>query len=520
MQRELLHSGDFITNEGDKVTVKFFRKYDIHVSPNILRFNGFHGGVARVTIWSKKGSVVLSDPPSWLDYRQVSVDPVPGTKWYSYTYDIICSQTSDQVFRWNVYMEDGDGTGIATTYFTVEVDAETIGDVVVDPDILWFGNLEESNIVTLKYWTGEPGVNNIVYQSGGEGWVHLDVLDYPGKGLVRYKVSVDRNPAGQRACMVYFHTYTDNPLLRVYQSANPQPETTTITAVPSSISFWFLGGTRVVDVTYNGVEPSYSKGAGWLSMSKLAFVNPTTVRYELNAWTTNKGPERFTTVTFYDDTGGLAEVSVTQEGSYTSLAATPSDYSTGEMILPYNGIFPENGVRTSQYQGDDHYLTVYHTGNLRFSCESWIRPEMSVRMNDSTTYSMMAVRNTTSESRFGTLVFTDSVSSIQIPVGQDRFGKLRAFPYYMLFMSNGRMRGHTGVSLPYAVTVVCSSRAVLSWTSPSWISFTSGSSPEGLPDYRDCGLTVSPNTTGVARTGFVDLSIDGDTARVEVVQEG
>lgn len=117
----ILHSGSFYDYEGNEIKVTFYKKIDLNVSPTSLTFPA-GGGSMSVSIWSRTGSAVLSDPPSWLNYVQTRVDPIPGTNWYKYTYSIVCDPNttgSPRSYTWDVYIEDGEGAGIAHTSFIV-----------------------------------------------------------------------------------------------------------------------------------------------------------------------------------------------------------------------------------------------------------------------------------------------------------------------------------------------------------------------------------------------------------------
>lgn len=125
MAREfLLHSGEFVTQNDYKYRVEFYKVYDLHAVPELIEFP-VTGGVGYVTIWSNNGSAYLQDSaPDWLTYRQYGAEQIPGTRWYKYTYEITCAPASGggsgrKTFTWKVYIEDGEGTGIASTSFTV-----------------------------------------------------------------------------------------------------------------------------------------------------------------------------------------------------------------------------------------------------------------------------------------------------------------------------------------------------------------------------------------------------------------
>ena len=124
MAREiLLHSGEFVGQNDHKFKIEFYKVFDIHAVPDEITFPS-SGGTAYVTIWSNKGSAYLQDGPSWLNYQQAGTEQIPGTRWYKYTYAIICDPASGggsgrKTFTWNVYIEDGEGAGEASTSFKV-----------------------------------------------------------------------------------------------------------------------------------------------------------------------------------------------------------------------------------------------------------------------------------------------------------------------------------------------------------------------------------------------------------------
>ena len=125
MAREfLLHSGEFIAQNDYKYKIEFYKVYDLHAVPDVIEFTSA-GGEALVTVWSNEGSAYISDPQvSWLNYRLAGSVQIPGTRWYKYTYVITCDPASGggsgrKTYEWKVYIEDGEGTGIANTSFTV-----------------------------------------------------------------------------------------------------------------------------------------------------------------------------------------------------------------------------------------------------------------------------------------------------------------------------------------------------------------------------------------------------------------
>lgn len=120
----ILHSGSFNDYDGNEIKVTFYRRVDLNVRPSQIEFP-VSGGEAYVTVWSNTGSACISDPAvSWLDYRQVGSEPIEGTNWYKYTYLITCDPASGggsgrKTYTWNVYIEDGVGTGVVSTSFKV-----------------------------------------------------------------------------------------------------------------------------------------------------------------------------------------------------------------------------------------------------------------------------------------------------------------------------------------------------------------------------------------------------------------
>ena len=520
-RKELLHSGEFFTQEGDKVTVSFYKKYDIHVSPNELLF-GRYGGTAQVSIWSRSGSARLADnAPNWLSYNLAKAELVPGTKWYKYTYNIVCEASeyaTVDTFEWGVNIEDGAGTGVATTSFTVVRGASVSGEIDVTPDSFRFGYTASSAIVTVNYGSGE--ITHNIHYYVDDNWINFQVLDYPSPGVVRYLLSVPLNTGVERNANILF-TLADRPevqgdLITVYQSANENPDPTTITVNPSSIYFGILGNESLVTVTYTGQWPSFTVEAGWVSVTYYDNPGAEHLRYLVSAGFHRSGPDRFTTVAFYDNSGGYAELTVGQEGMIVPLYATPSELTEPYYAIPYNG-----------YTYGNIAFTVYYMGGLRSTAlSSWLYLNEWARdtqyTNKNVTFNPSASRNTSYESRTGIIEFQDDYNMLQYHIAQDAYGTLRVLPGVTYYdVSGNPIWMSTGAQYFTSPTImmVCPSWASISVSAPLWVSVTVSHLRDLDPDERMIFLSVSSNTTGQSRVGYVDFSYDSYVDRLQVHQD-
>lgn len=521
-RKELLHSGEFITQEGDKVTVSFYKKYDIHVSPNELLF-GRYGGTAQVSIWSRSGSARLADnAPNWLSYNLAKAELVPGTKWYKYTYNIVCQAAeyaTVDTFEWGVNIEDGAGTGVATTSFTVVRGATVSRDVDAEPETFRFNYTAGSGIVTVNYGTGV--LTHEINYNVSDNWISLSVLDYPSPGVVRYLLSVPLNTGVARDATITFRVndgaaYHSTDMISVYQSANENPDPTTITVTPSSIYFGILGNSSIVNVRYTGAIPSFTVEAGWVTVSYYDNPGAENLRYLISTGFHRSGPERFTTVAFYDSSGGYAELTVGQEGMIVPLYATPSELTEPYYAIPYNG-----------YTYGNIAFTVYYMGGLRSTAlSSWLYLNEWARdaqyTNKNVTFNPSASRNTTYESRTGIIEFQDDYNTLQYHIAQDAYGTLRVLPGVTYYdVSGNPIWMSTGAQYFTSPTImmVCPSWASITVSAPLWVSVTVSHLRDLEPDERMVFLSVSSNTTGQSRVGYIDFSYDSYVDRLQVHQD-
>lgn len=90
----ILHSGEFTDYNGEDIKVTFFRHIDLNAKPMWMAFSDA-GGTRELTIWSNMGDAHLADPTvDWLNYSLTSTEPVVGTPYYKYTYQIQCYSNS------------------------------------------------------------------------------------------------------------------------------------------------------------------------------------------------------------------------------------------------------------------------------------------------------------------------------------------------------------------------------------------------------------------------------------------
>lgn len=189
----ILHSGSFYDYEGNEIKVTFYKKIDLNVSPTSLTFPA-GGGSMSVSIWSRTGSAVLSDAPSWLNYVQTRVDPIPGTNWYKYTYSIECdpnSQTSERTYIWNVYIEDGEGAGEVSTSFTVTQEAASEYDIHAEPGALNYTSTGGTQYVTIWSETGSAALSDPVEWLN---YVQYSREQIPGTNWYKYTYAIGCDP--------------------------------------------------------------------------------------------------------------------------------------------------------------------------------------------------------------------------------------------------------------------------------------------------------------------------------------
>ena len=102
----ILHSGSFLDYDDNTIEVKFFRHTDLNASPSSLSFT-YGGGTLRLTIWSRCGNAHLVNPSvDWLTYTPAEEpEPIVGTNYYKYFYDIVCSSNSGDARDTNLVVD-------------------------------------------------------------------------------------------------------------------------------------------------------------------------------------------------------------------------------------------------------------------------------------------------------------------------------------------------------------------------------------------------------------------------------
>lgn len=126
----ILHSGNFLDRNDNPVIVTFYRRTDLNVVPDSLTFQT-SGGSLTLACWSRNGEVELTDYGfgDWLNYRQVRVEPIVGTDYHKYTYEIICDANSGQIRRTTLRVGIEYGQGVGDT-----VDVSVLQDGTPLPD--------------------------------------------------------------------------------------------------------------------------------------------------------------------------------------------------------------------------------------------------------------------------------------------------------------------------------------------------------------------------------------------------
>jgi hypothetical protein len=114
-QENLLHSGEFADHDGNLIKVSFYQRIDMNAYPRSLWIDA-SGGTLEFEIWSRDGSVALGDPyEEWWNYVQTKAEPIPGSKWYKYYYNIIVDENpgTSREDTLRVYFDDGPYIGQA-----------------------------------------------------------------------------------------------------------------------------------------------------------------------------------------------------------------------------------------------------------------------------------------------------------------------------------------------------------------------------------------------------------------------
>lgn len=222
--RELLHSGEFATNDDGKVVVEFYKVYNLNVYPRVLEF-GTGGGTLQVTIWSTKGSARLTDPVGalWLNYSLDHSELLPGSVYYRYTYNIICDANAtgqDRSYNWTVNIEDGEGTGVATTTFKVKQDGGSAGNLSVVPYSITYLPWGGTYGIT-AYFTGTEPTATLTYVQGNPGWLTQLGSGYVDGDRKEWAWTASANNTGSsRTAKVTVTNGTDTVIVGISQSSS------------------------------------------------------------------------------------------------------------------------------------------------------------------------------------------------------------------------------------------------------------------------------------------------------------
>lgn len=116
----LLHSGEFVTHQGDIIEVSFYERVDLNAVPNSLWIDA-DGGTLSISIWSRDGDANLNNgdfPDDWGNIRQVGSERILGTTNYKYYYEIDIDPNPGvtRQVELNVFLETGPYAGIAHIY--------------------------------------------------------------------------------------------------------------------------------------------------------------------------------------------------------------------------------------------------------------------------------------------------------------------------------------------------------------------------------------------------------------------
>ena len=170
----VLHSGQFVTQEDDVVTVTFYRRTDLNAVPGSMSF-GASGGTETLEIWSRTGEAILRINPTydWLDYQQVSATPIVGTEYHKYTYNIICSANSSSSSRTGVLdvgIEYGQGVGETIQVSVTQSTDSSASSVTVVPYSITYLPAGGTYGITATF-TGTEPIVELQYVQGTPGWL-------------------------------------------------------------------------------------------------------------------------------------------------------------------------------------------------------------------------------------------------------------------------------------------------------------------------------------------------------------
>ena len=267
----LLHSGEFLDYKDKKVRVEFYKVTGVRVYPDALLFSS-SGGSFQVAIWSTKESVYLTDPQvSWLNYRLVSTQKLPGSSYYKYIYEITCASKStsgSRHYEWTVAVDDGPGTGIETNKILIDQKGAEENAFSVSPFALTYYGTGSTQSV---YFSNRPSLmyESISYGVGGSDWL---TISYPTSSTAEITAFPNLESMSRNATVMFYDPSDSESFVTV----NITQLKKTLTTSKSNIRYNVGGGTDGFTAYWTyGSEPTASVSYTWGDPGWLTYVGAT-----------------------------------------------------------------------------------------------------------------------------------------------------------------------------------------------------------------------------------------------------
>ena len=246
----ILHTGNFTTYDGDEITVTFFRHIDLNASPTSLSFSDA-GGTRKLTIWSTMGDAHLADPTvDWLNYRLVSTEPVVGTDFYKYTYDITCSSNSGADRETNLVVDLRDDIPGEKIYVHV-TQISGIEMIGISPST-WASPVDGSTSTFSISHRPTNMSHTISYDSGYDQWV---TVTYPTSSTMSVRTAANPTSSERFATVTLY----DMNEISNYSTVTISQLVATLRVYPSYMRWNVTGGHGgFVASWYAGSEPTMS----------------------------------------------------------------------------------------------------------------------------------------------------------------------------------------------------------------------------------------------------------------------
>lgn len=262
----ILHSGEFLDQNDNMFKVTFYKRTDLNAVPSSMSF-GMSGGTQTLVIWSRTGEAILRINPtySWLNYQQVSAEPIVGTEYHKYTYNIICdATTTERTGVLDVGIEYGQGVG--ETIQVVVTQSSGYAGLSVSPS-LWSVTGGGAS-TTFSITNGMLNISQTTsYITSGytTAWLSVTYLDFSQANVTAWA----NDTASTRFATITFYELS-NPSNRATVSVTQYAATLTVS--PSYLRFGVSEAHSGFTARWTaGSEPTmsyeYAPGdSGWMSI--------------------------------------------------------------------------------------------------------------------------------------------------------------------------------------------------------------------------------------------------------------